>query len=118
MTVSGIGELQGPQTFSGGTTQVFTLDKLLHAGDTLLATGGCGPGTLSTAFNGTSFACTFPEVIADTSTSVTLTGQLNGTTLSRSLSVTVTRTALTLSGLNGPTAVVQGGVATWTYLYV
>jgi hypothetical protein len=118
VTISGIGQLQGPQTFSGGTTQIFTLDKLLHTGDRLLANGSCGSaGTLSTAFDGTSFACTFPEVTADTSTSVTLTGQLNGIALSRSLSVTVTRPALTLSNLAGPTAVVQGGVATWTYSY-
>jgi HYR domain-containing protein len=118
VTISGIGELQGPQTFSGGTTQVFTLDKLLNGGDTLLANGSCGSaGTVSTAFDGRSFACTFPEVTADTSTSVALTGQLNGIALSRSLSVTVTRTALTLSNLSGPTSLVQGGVATWTYSY-
>jgi hypothetical protein len=118
VTISGIGELQGPQTFSGGTTQVFTLNKLLQAHDSLLANGSCGSaGTISTPFDGTSFACTFPDVTADTSTSVTLTGQLNGTALSKSLSVTVTRTALTLSSLTGPTSIVQGGVATWTYSY-
>jgi len=117
--IVGVSDLAGPTEARAGTPATYTYTSRFPAGATPVVTPTCEGGTVSGSIS-SSFTCSFPDVVASTASHAKLhvVVPINPTqslTFDRTLDVSILPRLTTITPLNGPTTVTEGGTATYTY---